>query len=473
MKLLLSSRFWAVFFLVFFGLGPASAQVMNFNLKQEPAASEEAEKDSLMSLDEGEKKAQEAIKEEKAAVTNVKKEAEKIQEEKAIIAQEAKTIEKAAEVAQKEAELLKKEAQMTKDSETLKRAKELSAEAERLKQEAALAQEKLILAEEKARVAEESLNAQLLRIESLEKELSAAKLRRAIERPILEKVARAFGFVLIGLVLYIILKILLRHFNRIITNKDAIRETEAILRMKTISKIFHWLGNIMIVGVVTYMVLGNLGFDMAPLLAGAGIIGLAFGFGGQYLIRDLINGVFILIEGQYRVNDVIKVNEYGGLVEDINLRVTTLRDLEGRVIIIPNGEVKTVINYTKGFAQALFDIGVAYKENVDRVMEVIKDIGQDMRKDPYFGRLILADLEMFGVDDFGSSQVTIKFRVKTLPIKQWEVSREFKRRLKNRFDELGIEIPFPHHTLYWGAGEDNDWLRQFAAKMGPGEQLTS
>ncbi|MFC1480554.1 mechanosensitive ion channel family protein [Candidatus Omnitrophota bacterium] len=217
------------------------------------------------------------------------------------------------------------------------------------------------------------------------------------------------------------------------------------------------------------MVLENHGFNVAPLLAGAGIIGLAFGFGGQYLIRDLINGLFILIEGQYRINDVVKIGEYGGLVEDINLRITTLRDLGGRVIIIPNGEIKTVVNYTREYAQALFDVGVAYKESVDKVMDVIKEVGNEMRKDPYFGRLILDDLEMFGVDEFSDSAVIIKFRVKTLPIKQWEVMREFRRRLKNRFDELGIEIPFPHRTLYWGTGKDNEWVKGFADRMTPGK----
>jgi small conductance mechanosensitive channel len=205
------------------------------------------------------------------------------------------------------------------------------------------------------------------------------------------------------------------------------------------------------------------------LLAGIGIVGLAFGFGGQYLIRDLINGLFILIEGQYRVNDVVKINDSGGLVESINLRITTLRDLEGRVVIIPNGEVKTVINFTKEYAHALFDIGVAYKENVDRVIEVIKELGSQMRNDSHFGKLILADLEMFGVDEFADSQVTIKFRIKTLPIKQWEVAREFRRRLKNRFDEEGIEIPFPHRTLYWGAGQDNEWFRNFAMQLSVGK----
>ena len=231
--------------------------------------------------------------------------------------------------------------------------------------------------------------------------------------------------------------------------------------------LFSWLATIVLILTVVYLVLENHGFNMAPLLAGAGIVGLAFGFGGQYLIRDLINGLFILIEGQYSINDVVKIGEYGGLVEDVNLRITRLRDLEGRVIFIPNGEIKMVVNYTKDYAQALLNVGVAYKENVDKVMDVIKEVGNELRSDRYFGRLILANLEMLGVDDFADSAVIIKFRMKTLPIKQWEVMREFRRRLKNRFDEMGIEIPFPHRTVYWGTGEDNRWVRDFTDRLAP------
>jgi small conductance mechanosensitive channel len=148
---------------------------------------------------------------------------------------------------------------------------------------------------------------------------------------------------------------------------------------------------------------------------------------------------------------VVKIGDLGGLVESMNLRVTQLRDLEGRVIFIPNGEIKSVINYTKGYSQALLDIGVAYKEKVDDVMRVMKDLAKEMRGDSYFGKLILGDMEMLGVDAFVDSAVIIKCRMKTLPIKQWEVAREYRRRLKNKFDELGIQIPFPHRTLYWGA----------------------
>lgn len=244
-----------------------------------------------------------------------------------------------------------------------------------------------------------------------------------------------------------------RKFEAFISRGESLRESETTLRLKTLSQVLNWMGSIAIMAVGLYMILENFGINVAPLLAGAGIVGLAFGFGGQYLIRDIINGLFILLEGQYRVNDVVKIGEHSGLVESVNLRITQLRDQEGRVIFIPNGEIKTVVNFTKDYAQAVLNVGIAYKENIDKVMAVIKDLGKEIKKDPYFGKLILDDLEMLGVEDLGDSQVTIRFRIKTLPIKQWEVAREFRKRLKTRFDELGIEIPFPHRTIYWGEGQ--------------------
>jgi len=276
----------------------------------------------------------------------------------------------------------------------------------------------------------------------------------------LEKLIRSVIILGIGLVFFFLLKKTIPKFQLLVTDKNAVVESETRQRVKTLSQLAYWLGTVIIVITVTYMLLNTLGFNVAPLLAGAGIIGLSFGFGGQYLIRDVISGIFILLEGQYNINDVIKIGDLAGLVENINLRVTKLRDLEGRVIFIPNGEIKSVINFTADWSRALLNIGVAYKENVDKVMQVIKDLGKEMREDPHFGKLILDDLEMLGVDDFGDSQVTIKFFIKTLPIKQWDVAREFRRRIKNRFDELGIEIPFPHQTLYWGSGSDNDWMKQ-------------
>ena len=271
-----------------------------------------------------------------------------------------------------------------------------------------------------------------------------------IEMPWVGSMAKTLLILGFSWLLFRSLKYGLKKFEDHLSQKAAIREDEITLRLKTFSHLIKWLGTVAIAVFGLYMLLENFGINVAPLLAGAGIVGLAFGFGGQYLIRDVINGVFILLEGQYRINDVVKIGEFGGLVEGLNLRHTKLRDLEGRVIYIPNGEIKTVVNCTQDYANAVLEIGVAYKEKVDQVMTVIKELGAEMRNDDYFKKLILEDLEMLGVDSFGESQVTIKFRIKTLPIKQWEVAREFRRRLKNRFDELGIEIRFPHRTLYWG-----------------------
>lgn len=267
------------------------------------------------------------------------------------------------------------------------------------------------------------------------------------------KTVKVLLILFISWVLSKALKYGVRKLEGYLTRNEAIREDETTLRMKTFSHLLKWLGSIAIVICALYMILENFGIDVAPLLAGAGILGLAFGFGGQYLIRDIINGVFILFEGQYRINDVVEIGDFAGLVESVNLRHTRLRDLEGRVIYIPNGEIQTVVNFTKEYSQALLNIGVAYSTDLDHAIRVIKETGAEMRKDSYFSRLILSDLEMFGIDEFADSQITIKFRIKTLPIKQWEVAREFRRRIKVRFDKENIEIPFPHRTLYWGASQ--------------------
>jgi small conductance mechanosensitive channel len=305
-----------------------------------------------------------------------------------------------------------------------------------------------------------SVKDQGLSIEELDRKIEDFKQNELAEkRSLMGKIFVAGVLMLIGFALFILLKYGLRKFEEFITEKEAIRESEMTLRFKTLVRLFHWVGSIAILGAVLYMVLENFGVNVAPLLAGAGIVGVAFGFGGQYLIRDLINGIFILLEGHYSVNDIVEIGEYAGVVENINLRITVLRDAEGRVIVIPNGDVKTVVNLTKDYSRAVLTVGVAYKENVDRVMEVIKRLGREIREDPYFGRLILEDMEMWGVDDFAESQVSIKFRIKTLPSKQFEVARELRRRIKNLFDELGIEIPCPHRTIYLGSGKENEWFR--------------
>jgi small conductance mechanosensitive channel len=202
------------------------------------------------------------------------------------------------------------------------------------------------------------------------------------------------------------------------------------------------------------VVLSELGMDIGPLLAGAGVVGLAIGFGSQKLVQDVINGVFILFEDSIAVGDVVQVGDHAGVVEALSIRSIRLRDLSGQVHTVPFSAVDTVINMTKDFSYYLLDIGVAYRENTDEVVAVVKDIVEEMREDPNFKDAILEPLDVLGVNAFADSAVVIRARIKTLPSKQWGVGREFNRRMKQRFDERGIEIPFPHTTLYFGEGKD-------------------
>ena len=223
-------------------------------------------------------------------------------------------------------------------------------------------------------------------------------------------------------------------------------------RISTLVGVFDNAASVGVVIGGILMLCQEAGVPIGPLLGGAAVFGLAIAFGAQNLIRDYFYGFVVLLENQYKLNDVIRIRNIAGQVEAITLRVTVLRDLEGCVHFVPNGEITSVTNMTHGWSRALFEIGVAYKENVDRVMEVIMDVGKDLRKDPRFRMLMLEDPTMLGVDSFGDSAVVIKFFIKTRPLQQWAVKRELLRRIKNTFDELGIEIPFPHRTVYHVGG---------------------
>ncbi|WP_316979655.1 mechanosensitive ion channel domain-containing protein [Shumkonia mesophila] len=221
-------------------------------------------------------------------------------------------------------------------------------------------------------------------------------------------------------------------------------------RARTLLPLLRTTVMVFLLVMVTLIVLSELGVNIGPLLAGAGVIGLAVGFGSQKLVQDVINGVFILVEDSLAAGDVVTAAGISGVVEQISIRSLRLRGLDGTVHTIPFSTVDTVSNMTKGFSMAVIEAGVAYRESVDEVMEVLKQLGAEMTADPTFGPLIIEPLEMLGVDALGDSAVTIKCRFKTVPLKQWTVGREFNRRMKNRFDELGIEIPFPHQTVYFG-----------------------
>jgi len=231
-------------------------------------------------------------------------------------------------------------------------------------------------------------------------------------------------------------------------------------RAATISSILRKTVGIVIWTVALMMTISEFGVNVAPLLAWAGVAGLAVGFGAQNLVRDVISGLFILLENQIRVNDVAIINGTGGLVEEINLRTTVLRSLDGVVHVFPNGTITTLSNVTREFSCHVFDIGVAYKEDTDRVVALLKEVGEDLRQDETCGPEMLEPLEILGVDKFADSAVVIKGKIKTMPSKQWMVGREFNRRVKKRFDEEGIEIPFPHQSLYFGEAS-----KPFAMKL--------
>jgi moderate conductance mechanosensitive channel len=226
--------------------------------------------------------------------------------------------------------------------------------------------------------------------------------------------------------------------------------SEAVKRAETLIKLLRQAIIILLWVMAILVILREMGFDIMPVLASAGIVGLAVGFGAQNLVRDVIAGFFIILENQVRLGDVAIVNGTGGLVEKINFRTLVLRDLSGVVHVFPNGSIDTLSNMTSGWSAYVFDIGVAYKEDTDRVVDVMKQVGAELKQDDYFGALMLDDAEIFGVDAFADSAVLIKGRIRTLPIKQWEVGREFQRRVKIAFDREGIEIPFPHRSIYFG-----------------------
>lgn len=227
-------------------------------------------------------------------------------------------------------------------------------------------------------------------------------------------------------------------------------EKEAEKRIKTLLGIIKGIGKLVLWFVFIMILLKKFGLNIAPILASAGILGLAIGFGAQELVRDFISGFFIILENQVRTGDVAIINGTGGLVESIELRTITLRDFSGVVHIFQNGKIDTLSNMTKEWSAMVFDIGVAYKEDVDKVIEIMKKVGDLMLTDDDFKDLILEPIEIFGVEQLADSAVVIKARVKTKPIEQWNVGREYRKRLKKAFDEEGIEIPFPHTTVYWG-----------------------
>lgn len=220
-------------------------------------------------------------------------------------------------------------------------------------------------------------------------------------------------------------------------------------RIHTLGELLRKTGITVIWIIASMMILKEVGIDVGPLLAGAGIVGLAVGFGAQNLVRDVVSGFFILLENQVGVGDVAVINGTGGLVEEVNIRTIVLRDATGTVHVFPNGAIGTLSNMTKDWSAMVFDIGVGYGEDTDRVSDIMMDVAEELRADEEYRDRILEPMEVMGVDSFGDSAVVIKARLKTKPVQQWAVGREYRRRLKKAFEEKGVEIPYPYRTLTW------------------------
>ena len=258
--------------------------------------------------------------------------------------------------------------------------------------------------------------------------------------------------IIIAIIIWEVLGFLIEgHLNR--RGADG-RPLMASTRVRTLLPVIRNAILIALSILVALTALSEFGVNIGPLLAGVGVLGIAVGFGAQELVKDVINGMFILFDNSVSVGDVVDIGGHAGVVEAMNIRTIRLRDLSGTVHVVPLSQVSSIINMTRDFSYALVDAGVGYREDVDEVIEVLRDLARDMRDDPDWRYKILEDLEVLGLDQLADSAVVIRVRFKTVAGEQWGVRREFNRRMKKRFDELSIEIPFPHQTLYFGEDKE-------------------
>lgn len=255
----------------------------------------------------------------------------------------------------------------------------------------------------------------------------------------------AFRVALIVLISWIVLRIMRRGIARI--GEQIVKHRNSpgsVRRTNTLTRVLSNIAAVVIFVIALLVILGEFGVSVAPILGAAGVVGIAVGFGAQSLVKDFFTGFFLLLEDQVRTGDVVTVAGLSGVVEDFSMRMVKLRDYEGNVHYIPNSNISTVTNMSRDFSFAVMDIGVSYGEDIDRVMQALKDVAQQMRKDPDISASILDDLDVAGVNALADSSVVIRCRLKVSALNQWKIRREFLGRTKKIFDERGIEIPFPH-----------------------------
>lgn len=257
------------------------------------------------------------------------------------------------------------------------------------------------------------------------------------------------------------------------TRREGDSAQESKKRSETLNRLLTQAVLVVVWVTALMMVLAQLGVSVAPLLASAGILGLAIGFGAQNLVRDVVSGFFVILENQVRVGDVAVVNGTGGVVESLNFRTIVLRDVSGTFHVFPNGAVTSLSNMTRDWSAYVFDVGIAYEADADRAMRVMQEVAAEMKIDSHYQTSIREDLEVFGIDQWGDSSVVIKARFKTEPGRQWEVGREYWRRLKRAFDDEGIEIPYPHRTIFFGEKSAPLRMRSLEGADGGSQQASA
>lgn len=430
---------------------PAPSPAANDPIVLQTQEKLETQRAELQEVEERVRGAQEQVRVVERSIRSAQK---NLQLEQESIAQSEKEVAKWSETLCVQPELPESERDelLAKLTETEKRLTESRDRIQRISARIAEFNEKLVGLKEEAEVVVKEADKKREAIAATEAELVSLlspTAPRNMFRWVLTKGPRLIFIVVGVLLLHLACRQFSRHIVRFITRNSQRGSTEdRENRASTLVGVFRYATGLVVFGGGLVMILDEVGVPVVPLMGGAAVIGLAVAFGAQNLIRDYFTGFMMLMEDQYSVNDVVRIGSIAGLVEQITLRVTVLRDLEGTRHFIPHGTITSVSNLTHGWSRAMLDIPVAYRENVDRVIEELIQLGKELRLDPKLGKHIIEDPEMLGVDELAASGVVIKFLMKTRPLQQWPVKRELLRRIKNRFDELGIEIPLPHRTIY-------------------------
>ncbi len=361
--------------------------------------------------------------------------------------QEKEAIQDKVEAIEKQLEETKSKIQDNSTSQSQKDIKRLKQQSKKLEKEYQNLQKKLQIKDKKAKEAFRKSSQQQGEIDKLKTQLHQLEIEKNKRFSPRKKALIMGTIIILTFVILFIKDKVVAIFEKWLVYRGNKGQAVRALRARTFLRIFSWAISILIVAIAVFMILELFGFDSTTTLAGAGVFGVAIGFGAQQFIRDIFSGLFLVLEGQYGVNDFISVGKYSGNVEDINLRFTKLRNYDGNVIYIPNGDIHSVTNYGKGYANSVINFYIDVTQDVEPVFALIREVVSELRAAPDLVDEILGDVELLGINAFTPTGVEIKFRLKTAPQSQWLVGREVRLALKQRFDLDGIKLfQFKHHS---------------------------